>query len=51
MTARTHAPSRQSPRSHRGPSDRYALGVAHGAVIGAGMCVICMTLAIAAMLL
>ncbi|WP_158079154.1 hypothetical protein [Actinomadura sp. CNU-125] len=51
MNTHTHTPPRQSPRSHRGPSDRYALGIVHGAFIGTGMCIIFMILAVAAMLL
>ncbi|WP_176611606.1 hypothetical protein [Actinomadura sp. WMMB 499] len=46
----THAASVHAPRSHRGPSDRYARGVLHGAFIGTGMCVLFMALAIIALL-
>ncbi|MFV2175775.1 hypothetical protein ACFHW2_09935 [Actinomadura sp. LOL_016] len=50
MSGRTQTPSGRAPRSHRGPSDRYARGVVHGAFVGTAMCVLFMTLAVAAML-
>ncbi|WP_171064677.1 hypothetical protein [Actinomadura soli] len=42
---------RRRPVSHRGASDRYALGMVHGALVGTGMGMILVALVLAAFLL
>ncbi|WP_165966858.1 hypothetical protein [Actinomadura sp. 7K507] len=43
--------SNRAPASHRGTSDRYALGMVHGALVGTGLGLILLGLVMAAFLL